>query len=742
MSSSAPGDVRARPLVSFVLVVHREQAFLKECAASLLDGGGASVELVAIDDASPDHAPALLDELAGRDDRVRVHHVPERIGLGEARNLALDMVTGEYVWCVETTDLLAPGALTDVAARLADVPDVLLVHHERRQPPTAPRRGEHRKLLERVAARGPGPLERHPGVAAAAPRAWDKLIRVEHLRELGVRFGAGGSAELSVTWPAFLAAERIAAAPAVAYVRRRPGNEVHDRLVAGTPFDAFERYDAVFEFIDRHGDIPDERRRLVLPAAVRHQLSLLERVPAAEREDLFRRTSESVNRHSRGDEPAPSGRAGRLRARLLRRGDYRAWRLLEESLGARRAVRRRRLQAARLRGRVTKRVRDEGLQRHYRARRREPVDPKLAVYAAYWYRGYSCNPRAIYEKARELVPDVHGVWVVKAEAAASLPADVDHVIAGTREYYDVIARAGYCFNNVNFPNYFVKREGSVHVMTHHGTPLKHMGLDLQKSTVAGARMDFAALMRRCARWDYSVSANDFSTLVWERVYPLPYESLEVGYPRNDVLVNAGVDDVRRIRAELGIRPDQQAVLYAPTHREYRPGYVPVLDVAAVAEALGPDRVLLARLHYFYGADPLLRSLHRAGRMLDVAAHPSVEELCLAADVLVTDYSSLMFDYAVLDRPIVIYAPDWEVYRTTRGTYFDLMVEPPGMVARTEPELVDAFRSGAVAGPDANAARAAFRARFCSLEDGHAAERVVRRIWLGERAAAAHSLSLA
>ena len=87
--------------------------------------------------------------------------------------------------------------------------------------------------------------------------------------------------------------------------------------------------------------------------------------------------------------------------------------------------------------------------------------------------------------------------------------------------------------------------------------------------------------------------------------------------------------------------------------------MPLLDLAAVADALGPDHVLLARLHYFYGADPFLRRLHQAGRIRDVAAHPSVEELCLAADVLVTDYSSLMFDYAVLDRPIVIHAPDWE-----------------------------------------------------------------------------------
>jgi CDP-glycerol glycerophosphotransferase len=150
--------------------------------------------------------------------------------------------------------------------------------------------------------------------------------------------------------------------------------------------------------------------------------------------------------------------------------------------------------------------------------------------------------------------------------------------------------------------------------------------------------------------------------------------------------------------------------------------------------------VLARLHYLYGADPLLRKLHRAGRLRDVAAHPSIEELSLAADVLVTDYSSLMFDYAVLDRPIVIHAPDWDAYRTLRGTYFDLMAEPPGVVTTTEREVVETLGERTAWDEDAGRARAAFRARFCSLEDGRAAERVVRRLWLGEREPAARPVA--
>jgi CDP-glycerol glycerophosphotransferase len=106
-------------------------------------------------------------------------------------------------------------------------------------------------------------------------------------------------------------------------------------------------------------------------------------------------------------------------------------------------------------------------------------------------------------------------------------------------------------------------------------------------------------------------------------------------------------------------------------------------------------------------------------------------------VLVTDYSSIMFDYANLDRPIVVYADDWDVYRATRGVYFDLLSgqpgDTPGPVARTEDELIAVFREGRWHEDDATALRAAFRARFCQFDDGHAAERVVRTLMLGQDA---------
>jgi CDP-glycerol glycerophosphotransferase len=662
------------PALSLVLVVHREQGWLPELAASVLEQPFSDLELIAIDDASPDHAPEMLDELAERDPRVRVRHLDARVGPGPGRNLGLEMAEGSYVWFVNTTDRVEA-----IAAPRGDLACVTSVRES--------------VLGQRRPESGEG-------------QVWNKIFRRELIADL--RFGDGLGSELTVLWPASFRSGRAEMLEGAGYVRRVPPNAEPE---PGSPFDVFAQYEAVLE------QAPN--RESVVAAMLRHELSLLSaRVPERERREFFERMSDAYGRHGPAADLASRGLE--LRAKLVERGDWRAYQAFERSLALRDAPARARRTAGRVK-RALKPSRNDR-QRFYRQRQREPLDPNLAVFAAYWFRGYSCNPRAIYERARELAPHIHGIWVVNTDGASSVPDGVDYVMAGSRDYFDLIARASWFVNNVNFPNNLVKREGQTHVMTHHGTPLKHMGLDLQVERAA-------ALLKRCSRWDFSVSQNAFTTPIWERVYPTGYESLETGYPRNDRLANATDDDYARVREELGIEPGRKVVLYTPTHREYQQEYVPVLDLAAVADGLGEDWLVLARAHYFYDADEQMRELHRAGRLKDVSKYPSIEELCIAADVLVTDYSSIMFDYAVLDRPIVIHAPDWDEYKARRGTYFDLMEERPGPITGSEAELVDVLRSGDDPGARE---RAHFRARFSYLDDGRAAERVVRRVLLGEK----------
>ncbi|HET6480828.1 MAG TPA: CDP-glycerol:glycerophosphate glycerophosphotransferase [Actinoplanes sp.] len=715
--------------LSIVLPVYKVQGYLRQCLDSLLSQSFTDFEVVAVDDRSPDHSGAILAEYAARDPRVRVVTAPDNLGLGRARNLGLEHATGEYVWFVDSDDWLSPGSLTAVAERLRGTDaDVLIVGWDRVHWDGSVQAGSALKVLS--AAPAIFSVEEWPRALNILHVAWNKVVRREFLLRLGFVFEAGWYEDVSFTFPVLLAAQRITTLPrtCVHYRQRRTG--AITRTVGDRHFEVFDHWEHALALAAKYASPSDEVRGLLFRRMIWHFLRVLRhdaRVPRESRARFFRRMSEMYRQYlPPAGYPMP-GRGEGIRHRLVARGSYRSMRLFDFGT---RNMRRAKNLVSRAGRQVRRRGRQAVGQLYYQAHLRMPVDRSLALYAAYWYRGVSCNPAAIAEKARELAPHLRPVWVVSPARAAALPPGTDHVVAGTLPYYKAVARARYLVNNVNWPNRVVKRRGTTHVMTHHGTPLKKMGAD-QADHPAGARdHDFPGQMRRADRWDFSVSANAHTTIAWESAYPCSYETLQVGYPRNDRLANATPADNAAARERLGIPADRRVVLYVPTHREWLPAGRPVIDVEQLAGALGPDTVLLVREHYFsVPPEAAAVSPQAAGRVVDVSGYPVVEDLYLAADVLLTDYSSAMFDYAVLDRPVVVYAPDWPVYRNLRGTYFDLLAEPPGAVATDFAVLAEVFRSGAYADEAATAARAAFRARFCSLDDGRAAERVVRRVFL-------------
>ncbi|GGM33682.1 glycosyl transferase [Micromonospora sonchi] len=723
-------------LISFVVPAFRVQGYLRECLDSILGQPVTGIEVIGVDDGSPDASGDILDEYAARDDRVRVVRLDRNVGLGPARNAGLDQAVGEYVWFVDGDDWLARDCLTEVAARLRDTrPDVLLVDHVRAYWDNT----ATRSAMEQVFPEPPGPgtfrLVDRPETLELLHTAWNRLVRRQFLADIGLRFAPGWYEDVSFSYPLLLAADRIGVLHVVCvhYRQRRAGAITRTR--GERHFDVFEQWHRVFREVDRLG--AGQLRSAVFERMMWHYLTVLgngARIAPELRPAFFARvTIEHARLRPPGGHRIPDGVEG-LKHRLVAAGRWRTFSALRATnqVGEiARRVGRRMLPPA---GIAARAARDLTLRGYHRAELCRPLDENLALYAAYWYRGYACNPAAIYEAARRLAPQIRGVWIVRRDRVHTLPEGVEYVVAGTAAYHRMLARARWLINNVNFPDGVAKRPGSVHVQTHHGTPVKVMGLDQQRYPLGAVGMDFAGLLRRVDRWDYSVTSNSFSTQMWERAYPAAYTTLEVGYPRNDRLVTATTEEVLRLRTTLGAGLGEQVVLYAPTHREHLPRYRPPFDPERLLDALGPSGLLLVRSHYFEDADRRVRHPANRDRIVDVTDHPRVEDLYLAADVLVTDYSSAMFDYAVLDRPIVVYAPDWDAYRLTRGVYFDITAEAPGPVARTFAGLLDVFGRGDAYSSAADQTRARFRERFCALEDGHAAERVVGRVFLGEPSA--------
>ncbi|MEU4310443.1 bifunctional glycosyltransferase/CDP-glycerol:glycerophosphate glycerophosphotransferase [Streptomyces rochei] len=709
------------PRFSIIVPSHGVAGRLAQALDSVLAQSFGDFELIPVGDSADLAAADVVGDRVERDSRVAPVHSPPSAGLAGARNAGMRAATGAYLLFLDGDDALVPGALGALDARLADTGGVDVLYFEHERVPWW--EGEPANPAAPLLAKAPDGAfapDRAPHLTGVHLPAWSAVYRRTFLTERGLDFTDGHFTDVGFGARVAGRAERVTVLRSVVvrHLVRRQGNRLN--LPGPHHAELLDQAELALAHAAERG-LPDERRGPLfeqLFATILKTATHPRRLTARERRTFFRRASRLYRRHRPAGFRTPGGRIG-VQHRLLAAGSYTGFRALRA--------------ANRTAGGLLRRLpRPQGLRTRllYRRHLRRPLDPGLVVYCAYWGRGYTCNPAAIHAKARELAPHLRSVFLVEADQAHTVPKDVDHAVIGSRRYWEVLARATYLVNNANFAEGVVKRPGSVHLQTQHGTPLKTMGVDQSTyPVVAAASGSFTKLLGRVDRWDYNLSANRHSTRMWERAYPGSYEQLEYGYPRNDVYCTATAEDVARVRRALGVPEGSTAVLYAPTHRDWEAGFgAGALDLEAFCEAAGEDVVVLLRAHYFY--DRGGRSAP-SGRVIDVTAHRSAEDVCLAADALVTDYSSIMFDYANLDRPIVVYADDWEVYRETRGVYFDLMAAPPGPVARTPEELARIFRDGSWAGPESTALRAAFRERFCEFDDGRAAERVVRRVLLGE-----------
>jgi CDP-glycerol glycerophosphotransferase len=383
------------------------------------------------------------------------------------------------------------------------------------------------------------------------------------------------------------------------------------------------------------------------------------------------------------------------------------------------------------RGRVRRRLL-RGL--YYPAQRRRPVRDSVVFVC---WQGKQCtdNPLGIAAELRRRGDRREQIWVV-TDWSVPVPEGATAVLYGTAACWDALGRAGYLVSNDDMPRSYVKREGQIYVQTWHGTLLKKIGFDVgELKSVAGHRY-LGHLAQEVAKWDVLLSPNPFSTPIMRGAFRYDGEIVESGYPRNDVLFGSGVERLTaEVRRRLGLPAGKRVLLYAPTWREnkyYASGryrFDHRLDVEQAWKRLGDDYVILMRGHH-HTADDVPAGV-RPGFVLNVTGYPSISELFLVSDVLITDYSSAMVDFAATGKPMVFFAYDLEDYRDDlRGFYFDFESVVPGPLLATSDEVI-----AAVADLDglraAHRARyEAFAARFCPLDDGRAGARACDRIFGG------------
>jgi CDP-glycerol glycerophosphotransferase len=338
---------------------------------------------------------------------------------------------------------------------------------------------------------------------------------------------------------------------------------------------------------------------------------------------------------------------------------------------------------------------------------------------------------AIHMELRNRRPDLELLWGVQ-DLSVAVPEGGRAVLVESREWYAALASSRYLCRNIEFERYFRKRPHQRYLQTFHGYPFKSMGISLWRVQGRPESVIDKECVRRSRSWDAIVVPESFCVDLYRREYRFTGDALVTGYPRNDALVTADTAAVRsRVLAQLGIDPERIVVLYAPTWRDtvatsaWTAKLFEGLDLDALADGLGDRYAVLLRGH-----SRNLRERHSrvAGKVWDVSGHPEINELLLAADVAVLDYSSIRFDWLITGKPVVFFAPDLEDYLSSRTVLFDFLQTAPGPLLATTAEVAESLLDLGSVVSEYAAARELFNKEFNRLHDGRATERVINEFF--------------
>lgn len=334
--------------------------------------------------------------------------------------------------------------------------------------------------------------------------------------------------------------------------------------------------------------------------------------------------------------------------------------------------------------------------------------------------------------------DYEHIWSVTNDRALShvirkyqgLP-NVTFVERNSREYLKYLATAQYLINNSTFQPFFIPKEEQIYINTWHGTPLKHMGFD-----IPGDPYHSKNVLRNFLATSYLLSPNAHTTQIFKKSYKLDglYEGeiIEEGYPRIDLTYhtdrNTLVGELTKL--SLDIDQEKETILYAPTWKGARGSLVNndlpqmIADMKALEQEVGEHYNLLVKVHPFL--------YHEALNYPEIASHlvpdfVDPNELMAAVDLLVTDYSSIFFDFLVTDKPILFYTWDLDAYSEQRGQYLDFD-ELPGPLLFNHLELIDAIKHIDEVKQDYNEQYAKMKRDFTKHDDGHVTERIVHYIF--------------
>ena len=345
---------------------------------------------------------------------------------------------------------------------------------------------------------------------------------------------------------------------------------------------------------------------------------------------------------------------------------------------------------------------------------------------------YSDSPRYIYEY---LINNYNGeydcIWIMNNKNM-KIPGKPKTAKRYSLKYFYYIATCKYGVMSGRQSLKIKKRPEQIYLETWHGTPLKKLGLDLENIQSPDPKIK-KIYIDNASEWDYLVSPNDYTSRILRSAFGYDGEIIEEGYPRNDILYNEDAELVNKIKDDLNLPKDKKIILYAPTWRDdqyYEGGKYKLdleLDLEKLKEELSDEYVILIRTHYFI-VDKLDLTPYK-GFAYDASKYGDIAELYLISDILITDYSSVFFDFANLKRPMLFFTYDLDKYENIlRGFYIDMENTVPGPLLFTTEEVIDSIKNIDDVNEEYMEKYEEFYNTFCYKDDGKASKRVIERVF--------------
>lgn len=704
--------------VSVIIPVYNTLDYLENSINSVLNQTYKEIDIIIVNDGSNAEVSGLLTKIAKTDGRIKVYHFEQRRGVSIARNFGIQQAEGEFIYFFDSDDYLHENAIELLVNNIYDF-DIIrgMVKHTNFHNSFAMLFHSHQKVKM---------FEQKRFNLIKNKSVLNFLIRKTFIEENQFSFDQDIHVYSDLTFmiPILLKIEVVPYIKEAVYFKRIRNAPIKNPSLKQSDLEI-----RIPDFLNMYKGIKNKYSEELLNAFIDKQFlnfykkDILSYIKHNEYgKDLYTILSDCAWLVSK-DVTRNHNFILRRELAYLKKGNEKSFRRLNNRLSFLRD----------LRAGYKSKVKFYNFIYNYLFLKLKPRD-NIVLFESFQGKSYSDNPKYIYEYMKKMNMNYKYIWSVNEKL--DIPYNPKQVRRLSLRYFYYLARAKSWVLNSRLPNYIQKSPKHMYLQTWHGTPLKRLAGDMDDVHMPGTNAERYKrnFHNETQKWDYLISPNGYSSDIFSRAFWFEKEMMEVGYPRNDILYERNqMEYIKLMKQKMQLPQDKKIILYAPTWRDdefYKKGRYKFdlqLNLQKVRDCLGEDYIIVLRMHYFIATQ--IDILDYKDFVFDFSFYDDIGELYLVSDILITDYSSVFFDYANLQRPILFYTYDIDKYKNAlRGFYIDMECELPGPLLMNTEQVIQAVEQIDTINDTYATKYEEFYDRFCGWEDGKAAKRVVNRFF--------------